>query len=255
MHFSIAIGLALAVLSSPVAAACDKSNAQWVSEGKTRYVLYGTQGVDYLSHLFIEEWREGQLAWRGRGRVTCSLGVIVCYALMSMDSPPSDGQPATTMSVVEVIDENDDGLPEWVVFAGLAQQLFGNGGLKVKWFNGFKPDGESPDVVAPNIYKLDGCRPPRQKGGIYGVPELCAAYRRDGSLTPDPIFGTSDGTWWMDDTVVVGQDGSCDILDKDSDGTIVLACGWGADEEETRKYREVGQTRYLNDIALTVCKP
>lgn len=241
-------------LATPAMAACETSNAQWVSQGpQMRHVLYGHKGVDYGSHLFIEEWRGDRLAWRGRGRVTCSLGVSVCYALMYTDNPPRDGHPASAGAVLETIDENDDGLPEWVVLAALAQDAFRDGGLKVKWFNGFKPS-EYPNAVPSNIYKLDGCRPQRPKGPIYGIPELCSAYLRDGSLVPDLFYEETEGTWWMNDSTVAGQDGACDIIDKD-DGNIELACQSSGDDSETHVYREDGRTRYVDDIALTRCKP
>lgn len=270
MRFTIAVGLALAALSSPVAAACDNSNAQWVAEAdEARFVLYGTKGLNYASKLYLEQWRKDKLAWRGRGSVTCSLGASICYALMRTDGEPNGRYPDTVDIELETIDEDDNGVPEWVVLAAFSQTVYGaRRGLQVEWFNGFKPDA-SPYPLAPNIYKFDGCPDTRTKldpelgiplppvGPIYGIPELCGAYLRDGSLTPDPISGATDGTWWMDDRALVGQNNACDIAGKKDGGNIELICqdSYGVEEQTVRRYREAGQTRYIDDIALTLCKP
>jgi len=266
----ISTGLALAALSLPAGAACDSSNAQWVAKGDSyQIVLYGTKGLGYGSKLYLEEWRGDKLAWRARGSVACSNGASICYAMMRTDYPPSEGQLDILDLEIEEIDENDDLLAEWVVLPAFAQKLYSSHrGLKVEWFNGFKLDEGDHHVLAPNIYKLDGCPDSRQKldprwgiilpdGPIYGIPELCSAYLRDGSFAPDPISGPTVGTWWMDDRTIGGQDGACDIAEKKTDGSIDLICqdSYGVEELVTRKYREEGKTRFVDDIEMTLCKP
>jgi hypothetical protein len=60
--------------------------------------------------------------------------------------------------VIEQIDDNQDGIADWVIFAGLSQALWYSEGLEVEWFNGFKREDPSDRIQASNIYKLTGCR-------------------------------------------------------------------------------------------------
>lgn len=138
---------------------CEQDYAIWVSEtGNVRHIVYGSEGVRYYSDVYFEEWRESKLAWRARASVTCSNGAVTCYALVE-NASGSTGDDGITSIVIEQIDENADGLPEWVVFAALGQSLYYNGGAKVKWFNGFG-QGQYDRVTMPNIYQFFDCREP-----------------------------------------------------------------------------------------------
>ena len=147
--------LAALLMSSQALAGCTDKRAIWTHDmGDTRHVVYGTEGVNYFSKIYFEEWRDGRLAWRGGGEITCSNGASTCYALVGNHM----GGGNTTEVVVEQIDENRDGIADWVVFAGLSQALWYSEGLEVAWFNGFKREDPSDRIQASNIYKFSGCR-------------------------------------------------------------------------------------------------
>lgn len=138
---------------------CDQKYGIWATEADgVRYVVYGSDGVAYSSNVYFEEWRQSRLAWRANAKVTCSNGAVICYALVENASGLT-GDDATTGVALEEIDENADGLPEWVVFAALGQSLYYSGGAKVEWFNGFGP-AEDDRVTMPNIYQFFDCREP-----------------------------------------------------------------------------------------------
>lgn len=145
----------LLILAWQADAACTDKRAVWEHRyDGTRHVVFGTEGINYGSEIYFEEWRGDKLAWRGSGTVTCSNGASTCYGLIRNML----GDDGITESVLESIDENQDGVAEWVIFAGLGQALYYSDGLKVEWFNGFKPDDPSNRIQASNIYKLAGCR-------------------------------------------------------------------------------------------------
>ena len=148
--------LAGAIATAPQAwAGCSDKRAIWSHDmGDIKHVVFGTEGVDYGSKIYFEEWRGGKLAWRGGGEVTCSNGASTCYGLVV--NHIGDGN--TTDVVLEQIDENKDGVADWVIFAGLSQALWYSEGLEVEWFNGFKRQDPSDRIQASNIYALSGCR-------------------------------------------------------------------------------------------------
>ena len=136
-------------------AQCSDKRAIWTHDmGDIKHVVYGTEGMNYASRIYFEEWRGGKLAWRGGGEVTCSNGASTCYGLIRNHI----GEGNTTDVVLEQIDENRDGIAEWVIFAGLSQALWYSEGLEVDWFNGFKREDPSDRIQASNIYRLSGCR-------------------------------------------------------------------------------------------------
>lgn len=143
----------LTVMPAVAGAQCDDSRAIWAAEKDgLRHIVYGTQGLDYWSTIYFEEWRQQKLAWRGRGRVSCSNGRVICYVNVE-DMAKADG----TDAVIEKIDADGDGVSDWVVFAGLEQNIHYGGGARVEWFNGFRP-GEDERVQMPSIYRLLTCR-------------------------------------------------------------------------------------------------
>jgi hypothetical protein len=159
MHFKF---LLLAVLFAVPQLAlakpqCDQKYGIWASEADgVRYVVYGSDGVAYNSDVYFEEWRQSKLAWRAKAKVTCSNGAVTCYGLVENASGLT-GDEAITDVVIEEIDEEADGLPEWVVFAGLGQRLYYGGGAKVEWFNDFGPS-EDDRITMPNVYRFFDCR-------------------------------------------------------------------------------------------------
>lgn len=150
---TIVLGSAL-----PAAAKCASKDMVWSATGKTeKYVLYGSVGIEYGSNVSIEAWRNSKLAWRAKGSVTCSNGAVICY-LMVDNASGETGEDATTDAVMETIDENKDGVPDYVILAALGQNLYQIGGAKVEWFNGFKPNDEDDRVFPENIFKFLSCK-------------------------------------------------------------------------------------------------
>ena len=154
LPFAVLIG-AIAFPPQAWAAQCSDKRAIWTHDmGDVKHVVYGTEGVNYASKIYFEEWRGGKLAWRGGGEVTCSNGASTCYGLIRNHIGDND----TTDVVLEQIDENQDGIADWVIFAGLSQALWYSEGLEVEWFNGFKRQDPADRIQASNIYRLSGCR-------------------------------------------------------------------------------------------------
>lgn len=156
LRYMQAAVLAAAIITAPQAwAQCSDKRAIWTHEmGDIKHIVFGTEGVNYGSKIYFEEWRGGKLAWRGGGEVICSNGASTCYGLIRNHT----GDEATTDVVLEQIDENQDSIADWVIFAGLSQALWYSEGLEVEWFNGFKREDPSDRIQASNIYKLSGCR-------------------------------------------------------------------------------------------------
>lgn len=248
----LALTVAWALSSTAYAQQCQNKDGVWVHEDDgIRHVLYGTDGLNMFSEVNLEEWRGDRLAWRAKGTVTCSNGVSVCYLLLPNNSGLS-GNDATTSIIIEQIDEHNDGLGEWVVLAAMNSALWYSGGAKVEWFDGFRPEPEDERVTAPNVYRLEKCR--KLNGGagpieatrsisgtLYGTPELCTAYRREGSLIPDdlPDGRFNDGYWWLDDNSLVGWELECRVTDR-TKFKLTLACAGEALEWEESKYIRSG---------------
>jgi len=152
---ALGAALVLAAQQALAGATCTDKRAIWENDmGDTRHIVYGTEGVNYFSTIYFEEWRGGKLAWRGGGEITCSNGASTCYGLVRNNL----GDDGITEAVLERIDADGDGVADWVIFAGLSQALWYNEGLKVTWFNGFKPEDPSDRIQASNIYRIAGCR-------------------------------------------------------------------------------------------------
>jgi hypothetical protein len=105
---------------------------------------------------------------------------------MGSDNPDEN----ITSAIVERIDSDDDGISDWVVFAGLKQELWYTGGAKVEWFTGFAPEDR---VQIPNAYRLFGCRDQgrseadpneRADGPVFAIQLVCRSLRKNGSLAP-----------------------------------------------------------------------
>lgn len=155
LHAAVLAAITTTVPLESAAEKCSDKRAIWAHDmGDVRHVVYGTEGVNYFSTIYFEEWRSGKLAWRGGGEITCSNGASTCYGLIRNNL----GDDGVTEVVLEQIDEDQDGIADWVVFAGLSQALWYNEGLKVDWLNGFNQEDPSDRIQASNIYRLAGCR-------------------------------------------------------------------------------------------------
>jgi hypothetical protein len=158
--------------STAKAAHCAAKAGIWAdrADGGVRTIVYGTNGLIYPSDIYFEEWRGNKLAWRIKGQLECSNGVSTCYAAVGskgdgVSAPTGEGAkaegddaPPMSHAVLETIDENDDGMAEFAVFAGLSQILHYDGGANVEWFNGFAPEANDLPASPANIYKFMGCR-------------------------------------------------------------------------------------------------
>lgn len=229
--------LVLGVL--PVASAeCDDTTAIWATaeDDGVRHLLYGTSSITMWSGIFIEEWRSGKRAWRTKAAwATCSNGEVTCSVQFS-DETSSDGGAS---AVIERIDEDRDGLAEWIVLAGLREELYYGGGAAVEWDEGFRPeddDGMSERAVpSSNAFKFFACRKDpvaMDKTTLFGADEVCHKYRESGSLEPDPTFPSApDAIWWMTGSVIKGAEFNCSVASFGKDGTITATCRKNPAEE------------------------
>lgn len=233
---------ALLVPATSQAAACKDELAIWpTEEGGVRNVVYQAQtdGSGQLwPDMFFEEWRGGKLAWRALARTSCSNGHSICR-VSAPDGLSLIGE-STTDAIIERIDEDEDGLAEWVIFAGFGQSMHYAGGLQVEWFNGFGEQEQETRISPPNQYKYFGCQTelsPAEKARLnaeielmrrplFALPELCVqakgkAQLRD--LTPDAF---NDGIWWTRGRKIVGWEYDCVIRDI-KEGVADIHCDMG----------------------------
>ncbi|MGB3833597.1 MAG: hypothetical protein WA975_17245 [Mesorhizobium sp.] len=243
----LAFGWLLALSAPAFTSDCEDKDAIWsASTDKARYVIYSTDGLNMFGDVTLEQWRSQKLVWRTSGKGTCPNRVVVCYlALTNNLIAPANG----TSVLIEKIDENGDGVGDWVVFAGL-QSVWYAGGAKVEWFNGFVPEDEDDRQTAPNIFQLDSCRvsalpaptmlapnvtlPPVAVGPVYADPAICRAFRRANGFAP-PV--ENDGFWWMDDERVVGMEWECRIAKRTAISLDLACSGEGETWNETKEFR------------------
>ena len=258
-------------------ARCDDEHAIW--EASSNDGVRHTLAIKSDDQIFgfiarIEEWRGGKLAWRLQAAIACSNGQVTCRlyvpSIMDPDDSDDDEDDYATV-VVERIDADGDGNSEWIVLAGLQQELYYSADAKVEFVNGFGRESDDERIVAPNIYKFSDCRDGEQEpgqsdpgpqiaGALFGISQLCSAYRLNGALVPsiEGIQANDDfrfGTWWMDDKRVVGGQNDCAIVKRNADGTIDLSCaGWDQRWKESRKYSEEGNLRHVGSVELQRCE-
>ncbi|MEW9837991.1 hypothetical protein [Mesorhizobium marinum] len=263
--------LVLILHASWAQAQCKNETAIWATERDgIRHVVYGSNGVTLSSRVLFEEWRNSKLAWQVSASVTCSNGHSICRVMV----PNASGLPGDagqTVAIVEEIDQDGDGLSEWVVFAALGQMLYYAGGAKVVWYNDFKP-GEFDRILIPNRYRFLACRdggvpisdaegadePDTFVGSLFGIPELCRGFLASGKLVPDHDLSKNfqDGLWFMDDARIVGWEFGCDIEAKHSNKLDLKCYGEGDEWTESRSYSEFGpDTRKVGEVVLRRCSP
>jgi len=244
----------LATSHALAAPPCDDDRAIWAHDGSdgVRHIIYRVVGdelpddVSSFGYFFIEEWRKGKLTWRTTATLTCSNGASTCYVPVPLagfdggaETDPQDADPAagdqngdaSTDTIIETIDGNGDDVSDWVVLAGLGQELYYSGGARVEWYNGFKPE-EYERLTAPNQYKYAGCRTDRvlpEKSSLFVKPGICDYYRKTGSLDPGKDFKPHPGKIvWMKGNEIGGGNLKCDIVSFNEGGTISASCAEGA---------------------------
>jgi hypothetical protein len=138
-------------------ALCTNSDAVWSADQEDEhYVIYGTDGIEYGSKISIEKWHHKQLIWRGHAYESFSNGYVV--RRLSFDNASGGtGFDGETDAVLETIDENNDGLYDWITLAAIEQSLHYAGGLKVKWFHG-KPKLYDEPITIPDVYRFLACK-------------------------------------------------------------------------------------------------
>jgi hypothetical protein len=227
--------LALAAATPALGGPCTNTDAIWEAKGdKLRYVVYGTDGLNYFSVAFLEEWRGDKLAWRTTGRVSCSNGASICYLLLDR----ADGGEKSIEIIMEGIDVEGDDLTDWIVFAALGQSLWYEGDPKVKWYNGFVP-AEGERIIPPNIYRFSACRSEAlvpEPAELFALPALCEQYKATGKLEPDPSSQPPETYWWMRGTQITGAAGACEVKSFNMSRTATTSCAGGKSAELPYEY-------------------
>ena len=124
----------------------------WVAnQGDEKYLLYGTDGVNYGSAITIEKQSDNQLLWRTEGYITCSNGAVICRVVLPVLNSEMNAEQETA-AVLETISDEAGEFVEWVVFAALSQNLYYAGGVKVEPFKETGRIKNEPET-APNIFQ------------------------------------------------------------------------------------------------------
>jgi hypothetical protein len=214
------------------AARCDDQTAIWATPERNgvRHLLYGTSAITMWSGIFIEEWRHGKRAWRTKaGWATCSNGEVTCTAYFA-DETMSDGGVG---AVIEQIDDDGDGLSEYIVLAGLVQDLYYGGGAAVDWDDGFEPLrseelGYERAYPSSNVFRFFDCRKDPialDKSTVFAARPVYSKYQASGSLEPDDTFPRTPGSiWWMTGEVIKGADFDCAVKSFNKDETVTATC-------------------------------
>jgi hypothetical protein len=234
--------LAFLLPATAEAATCKDELAIWAAkQGGVRNIAYQAQ-TDGLRSMWpsmvLEEWRDGKLAWRAVASTTCSNGHSICY-IFAPDNASLIGE-STTEAIIERIDENRDGLADWMILAGLGEQIWYADGLRVDWFNGFGKDEQDERITLPNQYKFSGCQTELStedkaklaaeieiaQRPLFALPELCAQ-AKNGVRTEDFIpDGNDHGIWWTRGRRLVGWEYSC-VIRSIKNGAADIHCDMG----------------------------
>lgn len=183
---------------------CPQGSPVWHAENNgTNYFIYGTYGLNHGSQVSIEGWQGTQKAWVSDGTVSCSNGASICYLTVKNErEEPSIGE---SHIVVETIDDDRNGTPEWVVLASFGQTMWPVWGLQAEWSEGI----EKAPIYPPNIYKLFDCQQS-------GASELAATLIPTDGKPPVWEF-KEDGAYAIDDnsrSLILGETFARDNLDR-----------------------------------------
>lgn len=132
---------------------CPADHDAWHSHFKeSDYYVYGDDGFNLGSKIYLEKWTGSELQWRASGEIECTNGVPVCRLYF-----PSSGSGNKIVTDIETVDDNgtENVAPAYIVLASFLQNAYYGGGLKVTSFN--KKMSNDDRVFAPNVYKRLNC--------------------------------------------------------------------------------------------------
>lgn len=222
------------------------------------YTLEASDALTMFTALRIDFNGTDGRSWRIFGEIGCSNGASTCRATFPNRLGSKDRTENVVSSIIERIDANGDDIGDWVVFAGLGQELYYSGGAEVEWITG-KHDPEDERILIPNIFRLDRCEilMPKEPlaGALFGIWPLCQSVALTGQRIPMDFSWKPypDGLWWMDDKKLVGWEIECDITGRRND-KIMLSCeGEGSTWTEERPFVDKGDIRYVGNVTLARC--
>lgn len=135
---------------------CDYSRTVWSAE------IEGTDSRVFLKFMkgftatdwdviFEGTWNK-RFEWIIEGNVACAgTNAFACRLSMPTNSNTNDSVDV----YLEGIDLDDDDQWDWVIFAGLHSELWGQGGAKLVWQNGYRP--EEAIITLPNKFVKHHC--------------------------------------------------------------------------------------------------
>lgn len=255
--FAVAL-MAASALATDAAVACSNADAVWVADDDTgRTVLRTPEGPAWGWIASFERWEKGARVWQLDAEISCSLGQGICQVAVPNMMGAKDETENLTNAVVERIDENDDDVSDWIIFAGLGENLYYGGGANVIWSPGFD---QVKRIQIPNIFQLAGCRNSSNDASwqsmIYAIEPVCQMALRTQTVEEFSRYGehASEGLWWMNDKKSVGWEFECLIDRWNPDLTISLTCsGEGSKWNEIQKVRQVNEERILDGLRLRQC--
>jgi hypothetical protein len=160
-------------LAPQASANCTDNEAEWEAEGKDGnfYQMFSTQTSAALTGFVFYEWRNnraeqwknnphgykgGMQSWELPAKFECSFEDSICKIFVPVNKAGGSGKSSVISAIVDMIDEDKNGLSEIVVFGGLEQLLSESGGASVEWKNGFSPN-KSETVTLPNVFRFQIC--------------------------------------------------------------------------------------------------
>lgn len=147
--------------ASAAMAACPQGEI-WSSKGDPKanhptVVVYPFGPQSTSSTMVFEGWVGDVLQYRVIGQVACSNGIVVC----GVDIPLSDGE---TVSAEEILIENDQGEPEYLVYATLSDATYRlqtrsetPPEIVATWYVPQTTGTDREMIVLPTYYRFRGC--------------------------------------------------------------------------------------------------